>query len=123
MIELGNENEIHNGSILLFSPIDKQEISPSHTNVLFKSSSLICHEKEQKLRRAELCTVKDLSEGFKEFKSVRLISPKDGRLPRSFNDRASHINKTDKSNNNNKMPASRNHSSSEITLAKDERTR
>ena len=34
-------------------------------------------------------------------------------MPRSFNDRASHINKTDKSNNN--APASRNHSSSETT--------
>ena len=34
-------------------------------------------------------------------------------MPRSFNDRASHINKTDKSNNN--APASRNHSSPETT--------
>ena len=48
-------------------------------------------------------------------KLVRLISPEDRRLPRSFNDTASHINKTDKSNNNNKTPASRNHSSSEAT--------
>ena len=57
----------------------------------------------------------DLSESFKDFKSVRLISPEDRRLPRSFNDRASHINQTDKPNNNN-MPASRNHSSSEATV-------
>ena len=47
---------------------------------------------------------------------VRLISPEDGKLPRSFDDRASHINKTGKSNNNNKMPASRNHASSETVL-------
>ena len=47
---------------------------------------------------------------------VRLISPEDKRLPRSFNDTASHINKTDKSNDNNKTPASRNHSSSEATV-------
>ena len=49
--------------------------------------------------------MKDLSESFKEFKSVRLISPEDRRLPRSFNDRAPHINETDKSNNNNNIPA------------------
>ena len=113
--ELGNNSEKHNGSILLFPPIDKQEISTSHPNVSFKSSSLICHKKEQEQRRVEICTTKDLSEGFKEFTSVRLIYPEDRRLPRSFNDRASHINKTGKSNNN-KMPASGNHSPSETTL-------
>ena len=37
LTELGNESEIYNGSILLFPPIDKQEISPSHPNVPFKS--------------------------------------------------------------------------------------
>ena len=37
-------------------------------------------------------------------------------MPRSFNDRASHLNNTDKSNNNNKIPASRNHLSSEATV-------
>ena len=113
MTELGNESEIHNGSILLFPPIDKQEISPSHLNVPFKSSSLICHEKEQGQRREEVCTTKDRSDSVKEFKSVRLISPEDRRLPRSFNDIASHINKTDKSNNN--ASAARNHTSSETT--------
>ena len=45
-----------------------------------------------------------------------MISPEDRTLPRSFNDRASHINKTDKSNNNSNMPASRNHSSFETTV-------
>ena len=55
-------------------------------------------------------------EGFKEFKLVRLISPEERRLPRSSTYRASHINKTDKSNNNNKISASRNHSSSETTV-------
>ena len=74
LTELENESEIHNGSILLFPPIDKQEISPSH--VSFKSSSLICHEKELEQRREEICTTKDLSDSVKEFKSVRLISPK-----------------------------------------------
>ena len=110
LTELGNESEIHNGSILLFPPIEKQEISPSHPNVPFKSSSPFCHEKEQKQRREEICTTKDI---VNEFKSVRLISLEDRRLSRSFNDRASHINKTDKSNNN--APASYNHSSPETT--------
>ena len=57
--------------------------------------------------------MKDLSDSVKEFKSVRLISPKERRLPRSFTIRDSHINKTEKSNNN--LPASCNHSSSETT--------
>ena len=107
MTELVYESEIHNGSILLFPPRDKQEVSPSHPIAPFKSSSLICH-KEQ--RREEICTTEDLSDSAKEFKSVRLISPEERRLPRSFNDRASRINKIDKSNNN--VPASRNYSSS-----------
>ena len=111
LTELGNESEILNGSILLFPPIDNQEISPSHAIVPFKSSSLICHEKEEEQRREEICTTMDLSDIVKEFKSVRLTSPEEIRLPRPFNDGASHINKTDKSNNN--LPASCNHSSSE----------
>ena len=57
--ELGNKSEIHNGSILLFPPRDKQEVSPSHPIAPFKSSSLICH-KEQ--RREEICTTDDLSD-------------------------------------------------------------
>ena len=63
-----------------------------------------------------MCTTKDISEGFKFFKSVRFISPEDRSLPRFFSDRASHIKKTDKFNNNNKMPALRSHSSSETTF-------
>ena len=102
----------------MFPHIDKQESSPSYPNVSFKSSNLICHEKEQDQKREDIFTTKDLWEGFKEFKSVRLISPDDRRFPRSFNDRASYINKTDKSNNNSKMPASRNHSSFETTVEK-----
>ena len=43
LTELVNESEIHNGSILLFPPIEKQEISPSHPNIPFKSLSRICH--------------------------------------------------------------------------------
>ena len=109
LTELGNESEIHNGSILFFPPTDKQEISLSHPNVPFKSSSLICHEKELEQRRDEMCTMKDRSDSVTEFKLVRLISLEDRRLPRSFNDRASHINRTDKSSNN--APASRNQTS------------
>ena len=37
LIELGNESEIHNGTMLLFPPIDKQDICPSQPNVPFKS--------------------------------------------------------------------------------------
>ena len=111
LTELGNEREILNGGILLFPPIDKQEISPSRAIVPFKSSSLICHEKEEEQRREEICTMKHLSDFVKEFKSVRPTSPEERRLPRPFNDGASHINKTDKSNNN--LPASCNHSTSE----------
>ena len=75
----------------LSPPIDKQEIFPSHPySVPFKSLSLTGHEKEQGQRKEEICTTKDLSESFKEFKSVRLTSPEDRRLPRSFNDRGSH---------------------------------
>ena len=81
--ELGNKSEIHIGSILLFPPRDKQEVSPSHPIASFKSSSLIC-QKEQ--RREEICTTEDLSDSAKEFKSVRLISQEERRLPRLFND-------------------------------------
>ena len=108
LTELGNESEIHNGSILVFPPKDKQEVSPSHLIAPFKSSSLICHREQ---RREEICTTEDLSDSVKEFKSIRLISPEERRLPMSFKDRASHINKTKKSNNN--VPSSCNHSSSE----------
>ena len=94
-----------------FPPKDKQKISPSHTIVPFKPSSLICHEKKEEQRREETCTTKNLLDSVKELKSVRLICPEEWRLPKSFNDRASHINTTDKSNNN--VPASCNHSSSE----------
>ena len=33
LTQRGNESEIHNGSIWLFLPIDKPDISPSHPNV------------------------------------------------------------------------------------------
>ena len=45
--------------------------------------------------------MKDNLEGFEEFKSVRLISAEDRRLPASFIDKASHTNKIDIPNNNN----------------------
>ena len=79
LTELGNESEILNGSILLFPPIDKREISPSHAIVPFKSSSLICHEKEEEQRREEICTTIDLSDIVKKFKSVRLTSSEERR--------------------------------------------
>ena len=50
--ELGNESEIHNGSILLFPPRDKQEVSPSHPIALFKSSNLNCHKSKEGKRYA-----------------------------------------------------------------------
>ena len=59
---------------------------------------------------------KDFLEAFEEFKSVRVISPKVRKVPRSFIDTASHTNKVGKSNNSNKVPASCNHSSSETTV-------
>ena len=56
---LGNESEKHNGSILLFPPKNKLEVSPSYRIVPFKSSSLIFH-KEQKMEK--MFTTKDLSD-------------------------------------------------------------
>ena len=41
LTDLRNESEIHNGSILLFPAIDKQDISTSHPNPPIKSWSLI----------------------------------------------------------------------------------
>ena len=47
LTELANESEIHNGSMLLFPPRDKQEVSPSHSIAPFKSSSSICHKSKE----------------------------------------------------------------------------
>ena len=52
LTELGNVSEIHNGSILLFPPRDKQEVSPSHPIALFKSSNLNCHKSKEGKRYA-----------------------------------------------------------------------
>lgn len=49
--ELRNESDIHNGSILLFPPTDKQGISPVHSNAPFKSSNLIYYKNRQVERR------------------------------------------------------------------------
>ena len=106
LTKLGNESEMHNDNILLFPPTDKEDVSPSHLNAPFKSSSLNSRENEKEQRREQVCTTMDLPEGFGEFQSVRLIFSEDRRLPRSFNDRASHTKKTDKSDNNYKVPAS-----------------
>ena len=108
MNELGNESKIHNGSILLLPPRGKQKTSPPDPIASFKSSSLIRHKQKRRKER----TTKDLSDSVKDFKLVRLISPEErSHLERPFNVSASHINKTEKSNN--KVPASCNHSSSE----------
>ena len=53
--ELENESEIHNGSMLLLPPTDKQGIFPSHPNAPFKSLSPISHKKEQEQTREEIC--------------------------------------------------------------------
>ena len=84
LTQLGNESEIHHGSILLFPPIDKQNLSPSLPNAAFKYSGLVYHEKEQEQRREEICTTY-LSKSFKEFKSIRLISLQARKNPRFFN--------------------------------------
>ena len=47
LIELQNESETHNGSILLFPSTGNQDISPSPNSAPFKSSSLISPENEQ----------------------------------------------------------------------------
>ena len=92
-----NYSKIHNGSMLLFPPTEKQDIFPSHPNAPFKSLTPISQKKEHKQRREEICTKKEFSEGFAEFKLVRLISPEDGRFPRIANNRAYHTsNKIDK---------------------------
>ena len=115
MAELENESEIHNGSILFLST-DKQDISPAHPNTLFKSLSLMSHKNKLEQRREQTCTTKDLLEGIGEFELVRLASPEDRRLTRPFNDKASHTKKMDKSNNNDKMPASCKNSSHETPV-------
>ena len=116
MTELGNKSRIHIGSMLLFLSADKQDISFSNPHAIFKSSSLTCHEYLQEQRRGQIRSRKDFPEGFREFKSIRLTSVEDKRLPRFFNDKASHTDKTDKSNKNDKVPASCNHSISETSV-------
>lgn len=88
LIDLGNEQD-NNPSILLFCHKDEQDIS----NAPFKSSSLISHEREQDQRREQKCAKVDFS-GCGQFKTVRLTSPEDRKLSKSFNDTASSMNKT-----------------------------
>ena len=68
--ELRNESDIHNGSIPLFPPTDKQGISPLLSNPPFKSnlSNLIYYENRQVERREEIFITKDLLQCFAEFK-------------------------------------------------------
>ena len=47
LTKLGNESEMHNDNILLFPPTDKEDVSPSHLNAPFKSSSLNSRENEK----------------------------------------------------------------------------
>ena len=99
---------MHNNSILLFRSTDRQDIFPSLANAHFKSLSLISHKNKEQ-RRKQIGTKKDLFEGFAEYKSIRIIFLEDRKFSRSFNERASHTNKRDKSsksnNNNNKVLA------------------
>ena len=107
---------MHIGSILLFLSADKQDISFSNPHATFKSSSLTCHEYLQEQRRGQIRSRKDFPKGFRDFKSIRLTSVEDKRLPRFFNDIGSHTEKTDKPNKNDKVPASFNYSMSEISV-------
>ena len=56
LIELGNESEIRNDSILLFPSINKQDISTMDPNARFKLLSLTSHEKELEQSRGKKCT-------------------------------------------------------------------
>ena len=107
---------MHIGSILLFLSADKQDISFSNPHATFKSSSLTCHEYLQEQRRGQIRSRKDFPKGFRDFKSIRLTSVEDKRLPRFFNDIGSHTEKTYKHNKNDKVPASCNYSMSEISV-------
>ena len=107
---------MHIGSILLFLSADKQDISFSNPHATFKSSSLTCHEYLQEQRRGQIRSRKDFPKGFRDFKSIRLTSVEDKRLPRFFNDIGSHTEKTYKPNKNDKVPASCNYSMSEISV-------
>ena len=62
--ELRNESDIHNGSIPLFPPTDKQGISPLLSNPPFKSSNLIYYENRQVERREQIFITKDLLQCF-----------------------------------------------------------
>ena len=53
LTELWSESEINNGSILLFPPIDKQEIFPIHPNAPFNSSSLIFATKRNRTKEGK----------------------------------------------------------------------
>ena len=55
-IELGNESEIRNDSILLFPSINKQDISTTDPNARFKFLSLTSHKKELERSRGQKCT-------------------------------------------------------------------
>ena len=100
----------------------KSSIHSTHNNSktleLFNKSSVVHFTIDELL--TELGNESEIRNGsillfppIDKHESVRLISPEEIRLPSSFNDRASHINKTEKPNNN--VPATCNNSSSETT--------
>lgn len=108
LTEPWNENNILNDSILLFPSTDKQDVSPMDPKTPSKFLGLIFHWKKLGQSRRQKCTTEDLSDGCGQFMLVILISCKDRELRKSFNDWGYHMNKTDKSSNNNTLPASYN---------------
>lgn len=46
LAKLENYSKIHNGSMLLFPPTEKQDIFPSHLNATFKSLTPISQKKK-----------------------------------------------------------------------------
>ena len=52
-----NESNIHDDSIFLVPPTDKQDISPTQTNALSKSSKLISYQKKNKSKKVKKNTL------------------------------------------------------------------
>ena len=114
---LHNQNNFSNKRNSFIPRIKSNLTTPVTSDPDLKSSIHSTHSNSKTLELFNKRSVVNLTieEILTERLTVSLIFPKDRKLPRSFNDRTSHINKTDKSINNN-MPALRNHSSSETTV-------
>ena len=114
---LHNQNNFSNKRNSFIPRIKSNLTTPVTSDPDLKSSIHSTHSNSKTLELFNKRSVVNLTieEILTERLTVSLIFPKDRKLPRSFNDRTSHINKTDKSINNN-MPALRNYSSSETTV-------